>query len=136
MNFNSILALTYAFTLSFVPLHHVGTGVKENTETYYNATYVNYELGLEALDMFAIYTGESTRQTPGRTIFTWQPYNQTYYLGAEVHKEFNQGLFVALGIKHLCSHPVNCWRNQPSGYNEAYTEVYIGVNGKLDLIKR
>lgn len=136
MNFSTILALTYAFTLSFVPLHHVGTGVKGSTEHYYNATYANYELGLEALDMFAIYTGESTRQIPCETMFAWQPYNQTYYLGAEIHKEFNQGLFVALGVKHLCSHPIDCWTDQPSSHNESYTEIYLGLSGKLDLIKR
>lgn len=136
MNFSSILALTYAFTLSFIPLHNVGTGVKESTEEYCNATYVNYELGLEALDMFALYTGESTRQVPNSSIASWKPYNQTYYLGAEVHKEFNEGLFVALGVKHLCSHPVNSWNKQLSSYNESYTEIYISVSGKLDLIKR
>ena len=129
---NSILAITYAFFLSYVPLHNIGFN-ECDIETYKNATHVEFSLGLDIKNVFHIYCGEETYQIPA-TFFSYCPYRQSYLIGAEVHYEFNDEFKIKSGIKHKCTHPLNCWDNQFSKNNEANTEIYINISGKLDIL--
>ena len=129
---DSILAITYSFLLSFMPYHTLSLDMVQG-EYYKNSTHVQFELGLDVKDMFRFYGGEETYQLPYPTIFSNYPYTQTYWIGAEFHKEFNDGFNLKFGVNHKCKHPLNCWNEQLSNSNEAYTEIYIDISGKIKV---
>lgn len=128
---NSLLAITYSFTLGYLPSHDTTqlTGYKK----HYNGTEVQFELGADLLDHFLVYAGEQTYQTPDKSLFDWEPYQQTYYLGAEFHWEFEEKLNLKLGVKHSCTHPIDCWSKNNESRNEALTELYFGISGRIKL---
>ena len=128
---NNFLAITYAFMLGFCPYDNVGTN--ETLESFKDATHVQFELGVDILDCVKLYTGEETLQVMDESLFNWKPYTQTYFLGAEFHKDFNEKLTLNAGIKHNCQHPCNSWGEQKSTFNCARTEIYIGVSGKINI---
>ena len=102
-------------------------------ETYKNATHVQFELGLDFKDLIRVYGGEETYQIP-HDMFNYVPYRQSYWIGLEIHKEFNDSFEIKGGITHKCTHPVNCWNKMLSTSNEASTELYISIKGKLDVL--
>ena len=128
---NTILAITYSFFLSFVPAYSLQGN--KYVELYENSTHVNIEVGLDVCDIFHIYCGEETYQIASDTILNNVPYRQSYLIGAECHKKFNDMFNVKCGIMHKCTHPVNCWNAQQSNFNEASTEIYINVGGKFTI---
>lgn len=128
---NNFLAITYAFMLGFCPYDQVG--VKENSEHFYNATHVQFELGIDILECVKVYAGEETLQTMHDSLFNWTPYTQNYFVGAEFHKDFGEKLTLKAGVKHSCQHPCEAWREQKSTFNSARTEIYIGVSGKINI---
>lgn len=130
MNF---LAITYSFMLAWSPVCCPQSFGQEPVR-YENSTRVEYQLGVDLLDMLHIYTGESTRQFPDDGDLTnWVPFQQTYWVGAELHHEFNEKVNLHLGVRHECSHPVDSWNFQSSDINSSYTDIYLGVSGKFDL---
>lgn len=126
---NTILAITYSFFLSYVPMYDIG--FNKYSETYDNSTHVEFIIGMDVLDMLYFYSGEETYQIPC-TFFDWQPYRQSYLLGTELHKKFDS-FEIKGGIKHKCLHPINSWNNQISTSNESFTEVYINISGKFNI---
>ena len=128
---NSFLAITYAFLLSYCPVDSYSTTL--GIEEYKNATHVELELGLQILDCINVYAGEETYQVPCNNFFSWFPYTQSYWLGAEYTKSFSDKINLKAGIKHKCQHPVNCWGVQLSGYNRSVTELYVSMTGKIKL---
>ena len=128
---NSILAVTYSFFLSFIPLHDISVG--NAVEKYQNATKTELEIGLDLFDCVHFYAGEGTWQVPDRNIFNWQPYTQRYYLGVEYHKDINEKLQIKVGLMHSCQHAVESWQVKLSEFNEAYTQLYVGFKGKVNL---
>lgn len=130
---NTILAVTYAFMLGFMPCDWTGT--PDNRIIHKNATHVKYEIGLDLFDCVHLYTGEDTKQTPV-TLFNWYPYTQKYYVGAEYHKTFNEAFTLKAGVRHECNHPVSCWGAQTDKYNDSATEFYIGFYGKVDIWRK
>lgn len=130
---NTILAVTYAFFLSYMPYDNFATtkGVQYITDP----THVGYELGLDIFDCVQLYTGEETWQIVESTT-CWRPYRQSYYLGAEFHKKFSDSVELNVGIKHLCSHPVTSWERTQDIDEQAYTKMYIGVKGRFDIWRK
>lgn len=129
---NNFLAITYAFMLAYSPSHNIGMGAK-NAEYYEHETHVVMEVGLELFNCVNLYAGEETYQVPEQNIFNWCPYTQSYWLGAEYEARFNEKLNLKAGIRHKCQHPVECWQVQKSKYDNAYTELYVSVQGKVNL---
>ena len=128
---NNFLAITYAFMLGFCPYDQVG--VKKNSEHFYDATHVQFELGVDILDCVKVYGGEETFQTMCGSLFSWSPYTQNYFVGAEFHKDFSEKLALRAGVKHNCQHPCEAWGEQNSTFNSARTELYLGVSGKIEI---
>ncbi len=128
---NTLLALTYSFFLATMPYDNVG--FKGDYEQHFNPTHVTYELGLKIADIVHVYTGEDTKQIQDGSIFRWCPYQQTYYVGIEYCHDFSKQLELRAGVKHECSHPVNCWETQESSFDSSYTEWYIRVGGEIPL---
>ena len=128
---NTILAITYSFFLSYIPVHSVSLGT--NKEVYENSTHVEFSLGVDVFDIVHVYCGEETYQVPCDSIFDFYPYRQSYLIGIEGHKKFNDSFKIKGGIKHKCTHPLNCWNKQYSNLNESKTEIYIDVSGKLNI---
>lgn len=131
---NSFLALTYAFMLSYCPIHEVG--LNDALECHQEPTHVSLELGLDLFDCVHVYTGEETFQVMYDGLFCWCPYSQSYWVGLEYHKDFSDALNLKVGVTHKCQHPLNAWSQKTekiSDYNFAITELYIGVEGKFDL---
>lgn len=129
---NTILAITYSFFLSYMPMHDIGFNI-EKSERFRNSTHVEFMIGADIFDMVHIYGGEETYQQPHNNFFNWQPYRQSYIIGAEWHKEFEDTLKIKSGVRHKCTHPINCWNKQLSKSNESFTEIYIDVSGKLNI---
>ena len=127
---NTFLAITYSFFLSYMPIHDIG--FNNSSENFKNPTHIEFSIGADIFDIIHIYGGEETYQIP-YTIFDWQPYRQSYLIGIEGHKEFNDSLKIKGGIRHKCTHPTNCWNKQLSKSDEAFTEIYIDVSGKLNI---
>ena len=128
---NSLLAITYAFFISYCPYHAIGMG--KNADYYRSPTHVEFELGATLFDCVNVYAGEETFQVSDGTILSWLPYSQSYWLGLEYEKSFNDVLIVNAGVKHKCQHPMNCADRQLSNYNSAVTELYIKLSGKIPL---
>ena len=129
---DTILAITYSFLLSFMPLHNVS--LEKYGNSYKNATHVKFEFGLDFKDTIRIYGGEETYQVPYPDIFNCYPYRQTYQLGIEFHKEFNDSFNVKFGVNHSCTHPVNCWYTVLCNTNEGVSaEIYIDISGKVKV---
>ena len=126
---SNVLAVTYAFMLAFCPMHDIG--IADKSENYNNPTHASFQIGLEAFDCLDLYAGEETYQVMDANIFSWNPYTQSYWLGIEYHKAFNDRLKLHAGVMHKCQHPVDCWNKQKSSYNMAVTELYITVEGKI-----
>ena len=128
---NNILAITYAFVLAYCPYHNMEVGnVKEK---HSNATYVSVQLGIELFECVSFYATEETFQVSNEGIVNWNPYSQSYWVGVEYHKKFNNKLIVKTGYKHMCQHPLNDWKTQLSNYNISYSQLYIGIEGKIDI---
>lgn len=134
---NTFLAITYSFFLSWVPMQTLGASNpvldKSISEHYFNATHVEFQLGLDLFNAVHLYTGEGTYQVPDHSFWNWEPYRQIYWLGIEYYHEFNDSLNLKAGVNHRCSHPVSCWSTPLSVMNDSATEVYIEVSGKLPL---
>ena len=128
---NTILAITYSFFLSYIPVHDITSLVKD--EKYKNSTHVEFSLGIDIFDVLHVYCGEETYQIPSSPILNFQPYRQSYLIGIEGHKEFNDSFKIKGGVKHKCTHPINCWGSQLSKSDESNTEIYIDVSGKLKI---
>ena len=132
---NTILAITYSFFLSYMPVHDITTSTSKfptGLEKFKNTTHVEFTLGIDVFDIVHIYCGEETYQKP-ITFFDYCPYRQSYLIGIEGHKEFNDSFKIKGGIRHKGVHPVNCWGKQLSTSNEASTEIYIDISGKFNL---
>lgn len=128
---NTILAITYTFLLSFCPLDNYGLG--DGRDNHTNATHVQFELGLDIFDTVRVYTGEETFQVKANNLFNWSPYIQSYFIGAEYHKDFNEKFCLSAGVYHKCQHPISCWGEQESVFNSVRTEIYVNASGKLDI---
>lgn len=128
---NNFLAITYAFMLGFCPYDEVGTN--GNIEHFDNATHVQFELGVDILDRVKVYAGEETFQIVKSNIFDWFPYTQSYFVGAEFHKDFSEKLNLRAGVRHNCQHPCEAWGKQKSTFNCARTEIYVGISGKVNI---
>lgn len=128
---NNFLAITYAFMLAYCPCYNVG--VEREKEVYKDSTHAVFQIGVELFNCVDLYAGEETYQVPYENVFKWLPFTQSYWLGVEWHKTFNEKLELYTGIKHKCQHSVNAWNLQLSNFNQAYTELYIGIKGKVDI---
>ena len=128
---NSLLAITYAFFISYCPYHIIG--MDKNIEDYRSPTHAEFELGTTLFDCVNIFAGEETFQVCDNSVLSWSPYSQSYWFGVEYEKSFNDKLVVNAGVKHKCQHPVSCYNRQPSNYNNAITELYIKLSGKIQL---
>ena len=128
---NNILAITYAFMLAVCPDYN--TGLKGKHEVIDDSTHVQFQLGLELYDSVHIYAGEETYQKEYDGLFSWFPYTQAYWIGAEYEKEFNEALTLKAGIYHRCQHPLNCWKKQKSTFNSAETSIYLCAEGKIKV---
>lgn len=128
---NNFLAITYAFMLGFCPCDEVN--VNGNYEPHKNATHVQFELGIDAFECVKVYAGEETLQTMYGNLFNWYPYTQSYFIGMEFHKELDEKLSIAGGVKHDCQHPLNAWDKQCSTFDSSRTELYIKVSGKINV---
>lgn len=128
---NSFLAITYAFMLSYCPSHNVG--LNNALECHKNPTHVSFELGLDIFDCVHAYAGEETFQVINDSILSWNPYSQSYWVGLEYHKSFSDALNINVGVSHKCQHPLNTWGGKISDYDFSITELYIGVDGKLNI---
>ena len=127
---NTILAITYSFFLSYMPIHSIG--FNENSESYKNSTHVEFTLGADIFDIVHVYCGEETYQIP-QNPFEYCPYRQSYLIGIEGHKEFNDSFKIKGGVRHKCIHPIECWNKQYSKSDEAFTEIYIDISGKFKV---
>ena len=125
---NNFLAITYAFMLGFCPIDSAGTN--GTVEYFNNATHVQFELGVDILDCVKLYAGEETLQTMHNSLFSWNPYTQSYFVGMEYRKNFGEAFSLCTGIKHNCQHPCESWGKQNSTFNCSRTEIYLGVSGK------
>ena len=94
---------------------------------------VQFELGVDILDCVKLYAGEETFQIMGGSLFNWLPYTQSYFVGAEFHKEFSEKLNLMAGVRHKCQHPCEAWNKQKSNFNSTRTEIYVGVSGKINI---
>ena len=128
---NSILAITYAFMLSYCPYHNVG--LKNIEENHQAPTHVSFQVGLDLFDCVNLYAGEESFQVMNGTVLSWKPYSQSYWIGLEYHKSFSDALNLKVGVSHKCQHPVSSWREKISSYDFGITEIYIGVEGKFDI---
>ena len=128
---NSLLAITYAFMLSYCPVHAVG--MNDVWERHQDPTHVSFQLGLDLFDCVNVYAGEDTFQVINDSVLSWRPYSQSYWVGLEYHKSFSDSLNLKVGVSHKCQHPLYTWRGKISDYNLAITELYIGVEGKFDI---
>ena len=128
---NNFLAITYAFMLGFCPYDDVGCN--ETFEHFEDPTHVQFELGVDVFDCVKVYAGEETLQIMNGNLFSWLPYTQSYFVGAEFHKDFSEKLTLNAGVKHNCQHPCKSWNKQKSTFNCARTEIYLGVSGKVDI---
>lgn len=131
---DSIIAITYSFLLTFMPYHHIA--ISENkVEKHQNPTHVEMQLGVDLFDFVHFYASEETYQVPVGNLkddtFEFFPYRQSYYLGVELHKKFNDSFEITGGVGHKCMHPPLCWNQSMSISNEAYTEIYVNVSGKI-----
>ena len=117
--------------LSFCPYDAVG--FNETFECFDNATHVQFELGVDILDRVKLYAGEETFQVKDGNITNWFPYSQSYWLGAEYHKDFDEKLTLKAGVRHNCQHPCEAWGEQKSTFNSARTELYVGFSGKVNI---
>lgn len=127
---NGFLAITYAFMLAYCPYHDIS--VDGYTEFRNNPTHASFEIGLELFDCVNVYTGAETYQFACK-LTDWQPYTQSYWIGAEYNKTFGEKFNLSVGYKHKCQHPVECWKIQPSTYNYCCSELYVGIEGKVDI---
>lgn len=128
---NNFLAITYAFMLAYCPEY--GVSIDNNTEAYREATHTSFQLGVEVFDCVHIYCGEETYQLPNGSIFSWKPFTQAYWLGAEYRKSFNGKVKLSTGIRHKCQHPLNPCNGQLSHFDQSNTELYVGIEGKVDI---
>lgn len=128
---NGFLAITYAFMLAYCPYYNVAIGQTE--EKYNNPTYASIQIGVELFDCVNLYASEETYQVSNIGIVSWLPYTQSYWVGIEYHKKFNDKLTLKTGYKHMCQHPTNCWETQLSNYNISYSQLYVGIEGKVDI---
>lgn len=128
---NSFLAITYAFMLSYCPYHEVG--LNNVIEHHQNPTHVSFQLGLDLFDCVHAYAGEETFQVMNDNVLSWFSYSQSYWVGLEYHKSFSDALNLKIGVSHKCQHPLVAWGYEKSDYNFAITELYIGVEGKIDI---
>lgn len=131
---NSLLAITYAFMLSYCPYHEMAVG--EMYERYDNPTHTSFQIGLELFDYVNLFAGEETYQKMKDSVYRWKPYSQSYWVGAEYYQEFGEEMKLTVGYKHLCQHPVESWGKQSSNYNFAYSQLHIGIEGKLNVFGR
>jgi len=129
---SNFLAITYAFMLAYCPYYNMSMG-KEAWEDKSDATHVEFQLGLDICGCVNLYAGEETYQVSKEGLTSWQPFTQSYWLGAEYHKDFNDKLMLKAGVRHICQHPVSCWSVQLSKYNKATTELYLGIEGRFDI---
>lgn len=136
---NSFLAITYAFSLAFMPYYDISACQKTADDSdavkFENLTWVEYELGLDICNTFRLYTGETTKQIPDGGLYgvtSWFPVQQAYYLGGELHHSFKY-CDLKIGVKHECTHPVQCWDERKTHVNEAYTKIYVGASGRVDF---
>ena len=128
---NGFLAITYAFMLSYCPYHNIGlNNIQENHK---NPTHVSFQLGLDLFDCVHAYAGEETFQVMDGNILNWFPYSQSYWLGLEYHKSFSDTLNLKIGVSHKCQHPLCVWGKTKSNYDFCITELYIGIEGKVDI---
>lgn len=128
---NSLLAITYAFMLSYCPFY--STGMKGIEEKHIDPTGASFQIGIELLDSVDLYAGEDTYQVQNGDIISWKPFTQSYWLGIEYHKSFCDELGLKAGLRHKCVHPVTSWEEQTSTFNSAITELYIGIEGKVNI---
>ena len=128
---NNFLAITYAFMIGFCPIDQIGT--KGTLESYENTTHTQFELGIDLFNSVHIYGGEETFQSAHDSLFNWYPYTQSYWIGAEYHKTFNDKFSLKAGISHKCQHPVDTWEEHASTFNCSRTEIYLGVSGKINI---
>ena len=128
---NNFLAITYAFMLGFCPYDDIGSN--KTFEHFENATHVQFELGIDVFNCVKVCAGEETLQTMDENLFNWYPYTQNYFVGMEFHKELDERLSIAGGIKHNCQHPLNAWDKQCSTFDSSRTELYIKVSGKINV---
>jgi hypothetical protein len=128
---NNFLAVTYAFMLGFCPVDQIGTN--ETFESYENASHTQFELGVDLFNAVHIYGGEETFQRAKGSLFNWYPYTQSYWIGAEYHKTFNEKFSLTAGVNHKCQHPVDTWEEHASTFNGSRTEIYLKVSGKIEI---
>lgn len=128
---NNILAITYAFMLAYCPMQQFGMG--KTVEDFNEPTHAVYQLGLDFFDCVSLIGGEETYQVADGGWDNWQPYTQSYWLKLEYHKTFNEKLTFRTGFKHKCQHSVECWGEQLSNFNYSCSEIYMGIEGKIDL---
>ena len=128
---NGLLAITYAFMLSFCPYHNIDFGTE--SERHDNPTHASFQLGLELFDCIDVFAGEDTYQVANNNILSWTPYSQSYWVGAEYHKCITQSFNVKAGVMHKCQHPITSWQGSLSSYDFCVTELYVGVEGKFDI---
>lgn len=128
---NNFLAITYAFMLGFCPVDQFGTN--KSVESYENTTHTQFELGIDLFNSVHLYGGEETFQSAHSSLFNWYPYTQSYWVGAEYHKTFNEKFSLIAGMNHRCQHPVDTWTEQVSTFNSSRTEIYIKLSGKVDI---
>lgn len=128
---NGFLAITYAFMLSFCPYQEMEIG--HEFEHFDKSTHTEITIGLELFNCVNLFAGEGTYQVSNVGITSWRPYTQKYIVGVEYHKTFNDKLKLKVGYKHECHHPVEEWKIQLSTYNYCCSELYVGIEGKIDI---
>jgi hypothetical protein len=133
---NNLLAITYAFMLGFCPIDGVAidnVDIGRHIENVYNSTHVQFELGAELFDTVRLYAGEETLQVAYDSLFNWFPYTQSYWVGLEYYKDFNDKLSLKIGVSHKCQHPLKVFDIQYSIVNFGRTEIYLEVSGKVNI---
>lgn len=130
-----ILALVYMFELAFLPFDNYGMHTENNSITRLtdNACAVNFMLGADIYNLVTVYGGEGTRQVESDT-FSFNPYRQQYYIGADIHYEIGGARF-DLDIFRECSHTIDGWGDIDSKVcaDDAMLKISLSVSGKCDL---
>lgn len=84
------------------------------------------------MDLVTFYGGEKTKQELISS-FNFSPYYQQYYCGVDVHYTFNGALKLSAGVYRTCAHPMKAWNKEPSHFDNASLEVYLQVEGKINV---
>lgn len=130
----SILALVYLFNVSWLPFSSYGMNTEKGyyTMNYENPTSVNFQLGLEVMDLVTVYGGEKTNQLyMGQMSF--DSFEQQYYCGIDVHYSFSEALNLSAGLYRQCTHPVQPWEKSSGCFDTCSLDIYLQVSGKIKL---